>query len=214
MLCFCGALSGTMDHDLSILYGIGDRRLRFQVELRLPKVMKYSRKPVRRGLHGRVWITAPYLSRWTDKAAQFDGTLDRQDWFTRRDLDFDESFRSLQDRARFRGHHHDRLPDVENFAVGKHRLVLKNRPESVLARQIIRRKNANNAWQCASGGCGNRSDPPTGRRTADKADLQFVGARRDIVDERRRPGHMTDRRIVRKWFTDAGHCYAIANCCS
>ena len=78
-LDFGRVLRRGVNDDLTLLAGIGDRRLRFEVKLFLAEVVEYAREAMRRRFQRGSRIAAGNVSRRADETLQLDGALDRQD---------------------------------------------------------------------------------------------------------------------------------------
>ena len=141
-----GVLRRRMDDDLPLLAGVGDRGLRLEIKLLLAETVEHAAQPVR----GRLRSPSPASPRAMRRAgpmkrpSSIARSIDRIGSVGRR-VDLDRFLGGAERFARFGGDHDDRLADVQQFAVGQHRLVFEHRAEVLFAGNVGRGVQADDA---------------------------------------------------------------------
>ncbi|ABA47595.1 hypothetical protein BURPS1710b_3214 [Burkholderia pseudomallei 1710b] len=174
---------------------VGD--LPFEIELLLAAQRELARIAMRgvRDPRGRVAAREPHRRQYVriGRARRLRGQ-DRRPFFV---FDLRETRGAARGVVRRRDDDEHRLPDVLNDAVGKHRIVVDDRPAIVRARNVGRGQHRDDARRRAHRVEPHRRDPRVRLRGQAERRVQRARDERDVVDVGGAPAHVQMRGFMR-----------------
>ena len=182
--------------DVPGLAGRRQRHLAFQVEMLLPAGAEFSREAARRGGDGGGGIATPDHLRRDDILAEFQRALDAQHGLERRDLRLHRRCRAQRLVARGGDDEGQRHAGEFHQRIGKQRLTLRGRRDVVLARDVARAEDRDDARHGTRGLGVQRRQPPMWDGGEHQRRMQRAGDIGDVVGVARLAGRVLQRAVM------------------
>ncbi len=193
---------------------LGERRLRFEVELFLSFGVESPLERVGCGIECGlehlvvVRATASHLSLGADERFRPDRLVDRQYGPLLVAIDFYQLLSGGGGRPVVGGNDDHGLTTVRDFVGHQEGLVCDDGAEVIRTCQIKVAQYAADTRHVAGGGGIDGNQAPRGNGRPDEGDAQLAFAPRQVVNIGGRPGDMPGGRLVRQWPSDLWHDYA------
>ena len=194
-----------MNEHLPLLAGVGNRRLRFEIELLLAARRELATEAIRRRTQLGIDVAAGDAPQRANKFLQADRFAHGQHGFGNFVFNANCLAGFFQRGGIRRGNDGNWLAEVQELAIRQKWLVEYHDAEQVVTRNISRRIATDDARDRQGSRRVDAQKLPGRDRASHKTHEQFAGERADVVDVRRLASHMTDRRIVRYRLSEGRH---------
>ena len=189
-------LGRAVDEHVAVFPRHGVRHLALEVELLLAADAKAALQPVRRGGKRRLPVTALERDRGDHERLLRERVLDGEDRRQVLVLDDGEPRRPARRIDRLGDDEEDRLADELHFVGGEDRIVVQDRPDVVLARNVRGGEDRHDAGRGAHGGEVHRPDAGVGAPGQPECGVERAASLEDVVGVRRLARDVQVRAVV------------------